>query len=480
MPYSFEDEAPTQGYSFEDEAVTVPPRFLPPLQTPQETPPEWMGKYPTLAGVAGMTYETDVPQLAAMGGGAATGAAIGALGGPFAPVTVPAGAIIGAGLGYAAGRPITKALGEVVGEKQLETTPAQLGVDILTGAAYETGGRLIAPVLKGIGNLSDKISKRLYASGVAPKGELKQVERITAAGLRTGTAPTREGLAELSKTAAKMNEVIDAILVPAAKRGETVDRKTVTDSLQRLYKEAAESAKAEPNKAIIDEVVQHFSALPEKIPVDIAHNVKKNIYEEISSRAYAAGVGGKEMAQLEKSALKTMAHDIKIQLEALHPELKALTEGQVGFTGLKKSIEDVLAKQLKAPIAKHTAWEAITKRTIDNPRIKTSLAIALKRAREIASKEIKLGRKITPAPPVEPEFVPKTILRKRQDLPEDPRKYRSATSPEAEATAALLRRVRASKLAPEGGGRLIRPTGVSPYTEPVGTALGEKQYFWEE
>ena len=126
------------------------------------TVPEWGRKHPELYGVAGAARDVLGPVIEA--GASVAGSILGAAGGVFGggPVGATVGGVTGAGLGWGAGKGITKqmdvALGnrppQTLGENTLETAK-----DVLTGAAFDAGGRMIIPPLaKAAGWTWDKLT----------------------------------------------------------------------------------------------------------------------------------------------------------------------------------------------------------------------------------------------------------------------------------------------------------------------------------
>lgn len=129
-----------------------------------ERAPEWAKKYPTLYKGAVTARELLGPTIEA--GGAVVGGILGGGAGTVAgPVGTATGAVGGAGLGYGIAKEALEQVDVGLGLKaprtttQLVTEPAK---NILEGATYEAGGRVVAPVIaKGAGKVAEGVSNVL-------------------------------------------------------------------------------------------------------------------------------------------------------------------------------------------------------------------------------------------------------------------------------------------------------------------------------
>lgn len=158
--------------------------------------PQWGRKHPELYGIAGAARETLGPVIEA--GTSLIGGVLGAGGGVFGggPVGATLGGVTGAGLGWGAGKGITKqmdvALGnrlpQTLGENTLETAK-----DVLTGAAFDAGGRMIIPPLaKSAGWIWDKASGNFVKIKAGKIVQELAGPQITALKAVTETAPANQ------------------------------------------------------------------------------------------------------------------------------------------------------------------------------------------------------------------------------------------------------------------------------------------------
>lgn len=171
-----------------------------------ERAPEWAKKYPTLYKGAVTARELLGPTIEA--GGAVVGGILGGGAGTVAgPVGTATGAVGGAGLGYGIAKEALEQADVALGLKaprttaQLVTEPAK---NILEGATYEAGGRVVAPVIaKSAGKVAEGVSNVL--------GKVADLRQI----------PTQKAakIARESVAGGELDEVLNALR--NAKPGQT-------------------------------------------------------------------------------------------------------------------------------------------------------------------------------------------------------------------------------------------------------------------
>ena len=117
--------------------------------------PEWGTRNPRLYDLAGAAREVLGPVVEA--GGAVLGGITGGLAGaPVGPVGVAGGAAGGAGLGYGIAKELTGMADVALGNKpqpQLADQATQAAQNVLEGATYETGGRVLGDVIGRVGKM---------------------------------------------------------------------------------------------------------------------------------------------------------------------------------------------------------------------------------------------------------------------------------------------------------------------------------------
>lgn len=108
---------------------------------PKTQQPAWAKEYPNLYGAAQTTRQLFGPTIEALGaaGGGLLGAPLG-----------PAGAVGGAGLGYGISNRLLRGADVMLGNQPPETAAnafLNAAGDVLTGATFEAGGRVVAPYI---------------------------------------------------------------------------------------------------------------------------------------------------------------------------------------------------------------------------------------------------------------------------------------------------------------------------------------------
>jgi hypothetical protein len=154
-----------------EQAQTMAAQYFAPVESvatrenvQPERAPEWAKKYPKLYEGAVTARQVLGPTIEA--GGAIVGGLLGGGAGTVAgPVGTATGGVAGAGLGYGIAKEALEQADVALGLKaprttqQLVTEPAK---NILEGATYEAGGRVVAPVIaKGAGKVAEGVSNVL-------------------------------------------------------------------------------------------------------------------------------------------------------------------------------------------------------------------------------------------------------------------------------------------------------------------------------
>lgn len=134
--------------------------------------PGWAKEYPSLYSAAVTTRRVLGPTVEMLGGigGGLVGGAAGTVAGPAGTA---AGGVAGAGLGYGTAKSALRNIDVALGLQQPESVKnalLQSAADVLEGATYETGGRVAAPVISGLGWLAKK-----GAGGVGTLMDIRQL-----------------------------------------------------------------------------------------------------------------------------------------------------------------------------------------------------------------------------------------------------------------------------------------------------------------
>lgn len=290
--------------------------------------PEWGRKHPRLYGVAGAAYETTKPviEMGALTGGAIAGSEAG-----------PPGMVVGGALGYAGGQRITKILGELLGVEDPETLSEaliQTAKDIKTGAMYEMGGQVAGPILKETGKqvkravkpITEALPKKLYTSAVKMPTTLPPEKRakIAETALKERIPPTAKGLGKLAEQERALITKIDDAVELATKRKGKISTSDITSKLDDAYEMARLSDDPIGYKKIVDGAVERFAAHGESITVKEAHQIKRNIYKMLPSKAFEKSFAPRETMKIKVS--KAMSRGAKEAVEEAVPGIKQMNK----------------------------------------------------------------------------------------------------------------------------------------------------------
>ena len=290
--------------------------------------PEWGRKYPRLYGVAGAAYETTKPvvEMGGLVGGAIAGTEAG-----------PPGMVVGGALGYAGGMRITKILGELLGTEDPETLSEaliQTAEDIKTGAMYEMGGQVTGPVLKATGTqvkkalkpITEALPKKLYTSAVKMPTTIppKERARIAETALKERIPPTSKGLGKLAELERTLITNIDDAVELATKRKGKISTADIMNKLDDAYEMARLSDDPIGYRKIIDTAGERFAAHGDTITIKEAHQIKRNIYKMLPSRAFEKSFTPRESMKIKAS--KAMARGTKEAVEKAVPGIKDMNK----------------------------------------------------------------------------------------------------------------------------------------------------------
>ncbi len=175
--------------------------------------------------------------------------------------------------------------------------------------------------------------------------------------------------------------------------GKTIDPHTVVQRLDELKAKFANQVNPDADLAAIEAAKQEFlKNNPSAIPVAKAQAMKQGTYKQLGSRSY----GELKSAQIE--AQKALARGIKEELATQFPELKGLNARESQFLNLEPLLEKAVQRinnhqliGIGTPAVGTTAavltgsksagaLAGVLKMVVDNPAVKSRLAIALSRA----------------------------------------------------------------------------------------------------
>lgn len=302
-----------------------------------------------------------------------------------------------------------KGAGKVSGVKALETagkatTEAGVKIGMAPVKAAEkgvkgvqvAGGKVAAAIPEDMPFISPE---RMYASAtkmplskkwtqVLPGKEVSERRIATKAGLEQGIMPSEQGLAKITQLEKDVRSIVDSTIAEGAKKGDIVKTSDILKGLGKAYEKADNASDPILARRIVDNMAERFKAHGDTIPSDKLNAIKRQIYEETN---YGAPAPRSLMAQIKETGKKGLAHEAKVQLEQLYPEIKGLNQKDASYIKLKEAIEKATGRIANKDIVDlgttvaaaggGGVWGAL-KFVVDNPTVKARLAIALYKMRQ--------------------------------------------------------------------------------------------------
>lgn len=255
------------------------------------------------------------------------------------------------------------------------------------GGAAKVGSNAISKV-------APDLAERLYQSALKPSTTIPLTKRaeIVRTGLDSGIPISQTGAEKLSGLISDLNDTISGKIKAGAQAGQTVDPALIATRTGPLKARFANQVNPTSDLQTIDSATQEFlQNNPNKIPVDQAQALKQGTYQQLKGRAYGELKGATIEAQ------KALARGIKEELETQFPEIKGLNAQEAKFYNLDSVLEKALNRignhqlmGIGTPIAAGAGAAvgggpgaiaaATMKAVLDNPVVKSRLAIALNKA----------------------------------------------------------------------------------------------------
>lgn len=247
-----------------------------------------------------------------------------------------------------------------------------------------------------------KTAERLYQSALKPSTKLSDVQRaeLITTGLREGIPVTSAGLDELGKSLNEVNRSISEVIKQASKQGDVVSTAEISKRLNDVRERVGNTINGRMRLKDIDEIEQNFlSQYGDTIPVEKAQQVKVNTYQ-VLRKSYG------EMKSVAIEGEKALARGIKEELATKYTQLKALNARDSALINLERALEKAVGRISNRDVvglgttvaSTANPFAGLLKAVIDNPTVKSKLAIALQKA---GSRKPKapgvVKRSITPA-----------------------------------------------------------------------------------
>lgn len=319
----------------------------------------------------------------------------------FMAGTAPAAAMVLPAV--AAASPVTTALGVgggILGQKgahagaeALGATPDQADLvgDVGSFAGGYAGSKV--PNVAARAALLGRTPEEAYQSALKPSTTIPpaKVQKIVQTGIKNEIPVSEAGSEKLQSLLEDLQDKVTQEIGNG--KGRTVDPNAVANRTDSLKKEFANQVNPDADLKAIDASKEEFlrnNGVP--IPAADAQAMKVGTYKQLGNKAYG------ELGSATMESQKALARGIKEELEIQFPELHDLNAAEGSLYDLKPVLEKAIQRQgnhqllgIGTPIVAG-ATKAVTKSSglaavaaaikavVDNPVVKSHLAIALDKA----------------------------------------------------------------------------------------------------
>lgn len=306
-----------------------------------------------------------------------------------------------------------------VGEALTRTGAAIDPLNVAGAAASKVsnfGAKRIAPQLEAS-------SERLYQSALKPSKSIEaRNPDVIKAGLSERIPVSEKGYDQALIRLEKLNKEIKAKIKAGAKQGMTIDPKIVASHTDEVKTRFSKQVAPQQDLAAIDQKRQDFlnhpdlANYPNGIPLDVGQEMKQGTYRQLKGK-----YGQERAAAIETE--KALARGLKDEIAKQLPEIANLNVRDSRLMALEDALSDFVHRSnngqligIGTPLAAIGGFAAsgsklggitlgLVKAAIDNPEIKSRLAIILSDAakgRKIRSPRTAFGRSLTPVSRLEP------------------------------------------------------------------------------
>lgn len=273
------------------------------------------------------------------------------------------------------------------------------------GSAANSFGRVIEPVNRAkrfVGTVADmavpdKLPLKMYESAIKPKAPSAKFTReqqiaTLQAGLDAGITPTGKGIEKIDDIVSRLNDQIMGKIDEGTKAGARIKVPDVVQRMDSAYEFFSRLPDSETPLAALDKIRDGMLAKGPTMSIAEAQKVKQAIYKVLKD-SYG------ELSTATKEANKAIARGIKEEIATIFPEIKSLNNQESLMLRLEPLIEKAAGRISKrdmlgigtpmagmagasmfGPKAGMALW--LTKAVVDNPSVKTYLAIALNKAKK--------------------------------------------------------------------------------------------------
>lgn len=242
--------------------------------------------------------------------------------------------------------------------------------------------------------LLGKTPEGAYESALKPSTTLGAAERtkIAQTGLQEGIPVSQKGFQKLGDLIDNVNQDISKTI--ASDPNRPVNTAPAVQNLSGVRQRFANQVNPRSDMQAIQNAADEFTqTFPGQIPAEQAQAVKQGTYRALGDKAYG------EISTASKESQKALARGLKDELAQQFPELSNLNARDSRLINLQDSLERAVGRignhqllGIGTPIAagavkavsgsgKLAAIAGVMKAVLDNPSVKSNLAIALSQGR---------------------------------------------------------------------------------------------------
>lgn len=303
---------------------------------------------------------------------------------------------------------------------------ARTGANILNTASAVSDPVRLAAQLPLLPSRLSGLPERLYQSALKPGPgtyTTKEVKKMVGTGLREGFTVSEEGVRRLYDLVSDLHQKQTGIIDAGTQAGVTIDPARVAQRVEDIRPGFRQQVNPEHDMSLLDRskaeflrqyeirapytqvmpnpygpqggyvaTGQGYTSIPVPIPASEAQAVKSGTYRSLKDKAYG------ELKGAEIEAQKALARGIREELVSAFPEIGSLSAREAASMGLSTALEHAvrrganhqlfgigtpLAVGAAADVTGSGAMAAVLgglRGIIDNPQVKSRLAIAIKRA----------------------------------------------------------------------------------------------------
>lgn len=340
----------------------------------------------------GVRFGKALPAAGSVLGGVAGGIVGGLVTSPTIlgiPAGVAAGGVIGAGLGASAGEGLRQSVSQIAGapvQKPLEEAQKEFKRGAI-GEAIGLG--VAAPIGAGLRALGGQ-APRLYQAALKPTEKLLN-RGVVESGLEEGIVVGKKGLSTVQKNLKTINNEIADVIEQAGKNNVPIQTERVLKRLDEVKKFYGETVLGDDLISQIDDVAEKFSKRQGKtITVQQAQKLKQNT-NVLLGKLYG------QISTATGEATKNIVRGLKEEIAAQVPEVAKLNARDSSLISLEKALSNAVKREgNKLPVGLlptiaatgglatggpvRSVMAGVLAKTLQSPRVLSTLAIALKKA----------------------------------------------------------------------------------------------------